>query len=171
MRSFLVAFLLMTLAACAGSGYFGRSPDTLVTADTVVALNQSLTIPRNAVAAPIRGGHIGTRYAYDGYCRLELRTLANEPRVVEADEFKVLRTTWEREYFGSLDPRNMYATLTISEGSFRWWYTTYIYLQSDRQPDIFRLQCRHLQQSDQFPRYLRVDQIQTLLGEVMTIRG
>lgn len=169
MRLLVTVCLLATLVACAGSNPFAMPPDSYVANGTSIRLNAPVTVPRNSVAVPIRGGHIGSRYRYDGTCRLELKTLGKEPRVVEPDEFTVERTTWATEYFGGLDPRNMYAASMITDGPSLLTYKTYIYLQSARQPDVFRLQCQHLQQSDGRPRYLTMAEIQVLLGDVMTV--
>ena len=81
------------------------------------------------------------------------------------------RTNWRREYFGEFHPLNTYASVRTGEGPNLFWYITFIYLGSEKQPDIFRLRCRHLQQSDNWPRYLTVGQIQTIVGDVMTLEA
>lgn len=166
-----IAPVLLTASSCGGLGVFGMSPDTYVPNGATITLNESVPIPRNSVAAAIRGGYLADRYTHEAHCRLEVRTLASEPRLLEPDSFEVVRTSWEWEYFGGLDPRVMYAALITPEGPSLFWYTTYIFLSSQSQPDVYRLRCRHLQESDVHPRYLTVAQIQQVLGSVMTIEG
>lgn len=160
----IVSVLFIT--ACSG---LGRSPDASLPDGSIITLNQPVTVPRNQVAASVRGGFIGTQQDFEGSCRLELWTLSSEPRVIEPDEFVVERTNWRREYFGGFHPMNSYASVRIGEGPNLFWYITFINLSSEKQPDIFRLRCRHLQQSENFPNYLTVQQIQTIVGDVMTL--
>lgn len=166
-----VPILLGTLVACGGSSVFRMDPANYVPDGSIITLNEPVPIPRNAVAAAIRGGYIADRYTHEAHCRLEVRTLSAEPRLIEPDAFEVVRTSWEWEYFGGLDPRVMYAAIITPEGPSLFWYTTYVFLKSDLQPDIYRLRCRHLQESDINPRYLTVAQIQQVMGTVMTIES
>ena len=168
MRLFAIAAVVL-LVGCAGANPFKMSPDTYVPDGTVITLNQPLTIPGNSISAPVRGGRIETRFNYEAHCRIEVRTLGRKPQVIEPDRFEVVRTSWDWEYYGGIDPRNMYAALITSEGPSLQWYTTYVYLHSGRQPDVYRLRCRHIQESDINPRYLTMAQIQTVLGDVMTV--
>ena len=168
MRLLVLASAIL-LTSCAGSGPFGRSADDYVADGSLITLNEPITIRRNAVAAPLRGGAIGTPQEFEGHCRLELWTISSKERLVEPDTFTVQRTNWRREYFGGFHPLNTYAGILTSEGPNLFWYETYVYLNSDRQPDVFRLRCRHLQQGERDPRYLTVAQMQTILGGVMTL--
>jgi hypothetical protein len=134
-------------------------------------LNQPLTIRRNTVAASVRGGSIGTQQDFEGHCRLEVWSISRDDRYIEPDDFTVERMNWESEYFGGFHPLNSYAGIINSKGPNLFWYTTYVYLRSERQPDVYRLRCRHLQASDVDPRYLTVAQMQSVLGSVMTLEG
>lgn len=165
----LVAFALLGLiSACASNSPFRMNPDSYLEPGSTITLNEPVVVPRNSVAAPIRGGHIGDRYTFEGQCRLEILTLTSEPLVIEPDTFEVERTNWEWEYFGGLHPKAMYAAIITPEGPSLFWYTTYFFLKSDLQPDVYRLRCRHLQESDINPRYLTLNQMQQVLGDIMT---
>ncbi len=164
-----IVALATLLSSCAQSGYFGMSKDLYLADGSTILLNQPVSVPRNAVAAPIRGGSIASRFRYEGHCRLELRTLSSEARIIEPDEFRLLRTNWRTDYYGALPARSVRASLFDLHGSSRYSYTTYMYLQSQAQPDVYRLRCQHLQLLDDHPRFLTVDQIQTIVGEIMTI--
>ena len=170
MRLLVVAAVLL-LTSCANSSYPGRNPNDYVANDTIITLNEPVTVGRNSVSAGLRGGYIGTQQEYEGHCRLELWTISREQRVIEPDDFTVERSNWEWEYFGGFDPLNTYAGILTRGGPNLFWYTTYVYLRSERQPDVYRLRCRHLQQSDRDPRYMTVAQMQTVLGNVMTLNG
>ena len=167
MRLSLMAVLVF-LTSCS-SQYLGRSSEDYVTDGSVITLNQPLRVRRNAVGVGVRGGRIGTLHEFEGHCRLELWSISPEERFIEPDEFTVVRTNWEWEYYGGFHPLNSYAGVITSEGPSLKWYTTYIYLESPRQPDIYRLRCRHLQESDVHPTYLTIAQMQAVMGEVMTV--
>ncbi len=162
MRVFAIAAVVF-LAGCA------HSPGDYLDDGSVVTLNRAVTVPRNQVAASIRGGFIGSQFDYEGQCRLELYTISREKRVIEPDEFTVEKTNWAREYFGLFHPLNSYAQIRVGEGPNLYWYITYIYLRSSEQPDVYRLRCRHLQQNEYDPKYLTIEQLQTIVGDVMTL--
>ena len=170
MRSLFITIpIVIFLSSCATSEYLGRNPEDYLANGSTITLNQPIRVPRNAVAAGIRGGSIGTLHEFEGHCRIELWSISSEERFIEPDEFTVVRTNWQWEYFGGFHPLNSYAGILTSEGPNLFWYTTYIYLESPQQPDVYRLRCRHLQESDVDPRYLTVAQMQAVMGEVMTL--
>lgn len=119
----------------------------------------------------IRGARIGDRYRYDAVCRLEVRTVAAAPRTVRADRFTVERVNRLSERFSVRADRLRHARFSRfdDDGPHLLTFTTYLDLHSDRQPEVFRLGCSHLQASDRNPRHLTADEIRTTLAPIMTL--
>ena len=69
--------ILVSITACGGNTPFRMNPDSYLERGSTITLNQPVVVPRNTVAAPIRGGHIGDRYTHEAHCRLEVKTLGD----------------------------------------------------------------------------------------------
>ncbi len=158
--------LLLFLSACQVLDR-GVGAD-LVPVGTPVDLRQDLIFPPGQAGVFIQGTRIGDRYRYDADCRLEVRTLSETPRAVAADRFIVERVVQEWERF-TLQETGLRRVRMDVDGPALLRFTTVLYLHSDRQPDVFRLVCSHLQDSAQNPRYLTANEIRTVLAPVMTL--
>ncbi|MBK7543425.1 MAG: hypothetical protein IPP10_16970 [Candidatus Competibacteraceae bacterium] len=162
--------LLLLLAACqaldgSGNRAFNIPPGTLLD------LHQDIGIPSDQAGAFIQGTRIGDRYRYDAVCRLEVRTVAAAPRTVRADRFTVERVNRLSELFSTRASGLRHARFSRfdDDGPHLFTFTTYLYLHSDRQPEVFRLGCSHLQASDQNPRHLTAAEIRTTLAPIMML--
>ncbi len=165
MKTSLVLLLLL-LTACQVMDYEGRAD--LIPMGTPIDLHQNLIIPLGQAGVFIPGTRIGDRYRYDGNCRLEVRTVSETPQTVFADRFTVERIVQEWERFTQRETGLRRVRMDV-DGPALLRFTTVLYLHSDRQPDVFRLVCGHLQDSAQNPRYLTADEIRTVLTPVMTL--
>jgi len=165
MKTSLVLLLLL-LAACRVVDYEGRADPILM--GTPIDLHQNLIILPGQAGVFIPGTRIGDRYRYDGNCRLEVRTVSETPQTVFADRFTVERIVQEWERFTQRETGLRRVRMDV-DGPALLQFTTVLYLHSDRQPDVFRLVCGHLQDSAQNPRYLTADVIRTVLTPVMTL--
>lgn len=163
-----VVVLLLFLAACQVLDREGATRADLIPMGTPVDLDRDLTIPPGQAGVFIRGTRIGDRYRYDANCRLEVRTLSEIPRTVVADRFTIERVVQQWERFTLRDTGLRRVDFDV-DGPALLLFTTVLYLRSDRQPDVFRLVCGHLQDSAQNPRYLTADEIRTVLAPVMTL--
>ena len=115
------------------------------------------------------GTPIGNRYRYEAACRLELRSLAPAARTVVADHMTITRVQREAQMFSSRPSALRPVRLFDSDGPHLLQFTTYLYLDTPRQPDIFRLVCAHLQDSASQPRHLTRAEISTVLAPVMRL--
>lgn len=189
----IVLPLLLLLTACQVLEDAGNSRADRLATGTPLDLHQNLTIPPNQAGAFIQGTPIGDRYRYDAVCRLEVRTVDATFRTVTADRFIVVRVRQELERFSQREsnlrrvalfdrdgsvlspgavqgrPRAGQVALFDRDGPALLRFTTILYLRSDRQPDVFRLVCSHLQDSAQQPRHLTAAEIRTVLAPVMTL--
>lgn len=161
--------LLLLLTACQVLDEDG-SRSGQVPPGSVVELHQDVTIPSDQAGVFIQGTPIGDRYRHDAACRLELRTVAPEPRTVRADRFNIERVNRTSELFSrratDLQPARFYP---FRDGPHLLTFTTYLYLSSERQPDVSRLVCAHLQSSDQNPRHLTAGEMRTVLAPIMSL--
>lgn len=166
-----VVALLLLLAACQVLDAEDYVRAFHIPAGTALDLHQDLTIPPDQAGGFIQGTRIGDRYRYDAACRLEVRTVASSARVVRADRFIVERVSRAWEIFSSrvVGLRYVRFAHSFEEGPHLLTFTTYLYLHSDRQPEVFRLVCSHLQDSAQNPRHLTVAEIRTVLAPIMTL--
>ncbi|MEZ5577696.1 MAG: hypothetical protein R3F44_19470 [Candidatus Competibacteraceae bacterium] len=164
----LVVSLLLT--ACQALDYEDQAPAYRIPAGTVLELHRDLVVPPGQAGVNIQGTAIGDRYRYDAVCRLEVLTVDDAPRPVRADRFTVERVGREWEIFSSRVSGLRYVALFERDGPHLLLFTTFLYLRSERQPDVFRLACGHLQNSDQNPRHLTVAEIRATLAPVMTLQ-
>lgn len=164
----LVVSLLLT--ACQALDYEGQAPAYRIPTGTVLELHRDLIVPPGQAGVNIQGTAIGDRYRYDAVCRLEVLTVDDSPRPVRTDHFTVERVGREWEIFSSRVSGLRYAALFEREGPHLLLFTTFLYLRSEQQPDVFRLACGHLQNSDQNPRHLTVAEIRATLAPVMTLQ-
>jgi hypothetical protein len=162
---------LLLLVACQVPNEEGAARVFLLPTGTPLDLHRDLVIPSDQAGVFVQGTRIGDRHRYDAACRLEVRTVAPSPQTVRADRFAVERVERIWEIFSGRVSGLRYARFAprFDEGSHLLTFTTYLYLRSDRQPDVFRLACSHLQDSARNPRHLTVDEIRTVLAPVATL--
>ena len=165
-----VLVVSLLLAACQALDYEGQAPAYRIPTGTVLELHRDLIVPPGQAGVNIQGTAIGDRYRYDAVCRLEVLTVDDSPRPVRTDHFTVERVGREWEIFSNRASGLRYVALFERDGPHLLLFTTFLYLRSERQPDVFRLACGHLQNSDQNPRHLTVAEIRATLAPVMTLQ-
>lgn len=165
-----VLVVSLLLVACQALDYEGQAPAYRIPTGTVLELHRDLIVPPGQAGVNIQGTAIGDRYRYDAVCRLEVLTVDDSPRPVRTDHFTVERVGREWEIFSSRASGLRYVALFERDGPHLLLFTTFLYLRSERQPDVFRLACGHLQNSDQSPRHLTVAEIRATLAPVMTLQ-
>jgi hypothetical protein len=165
-----VLVVSLLLVACQALDYEGQAPAYRIPTGTVLELHRDLIVPPGQAGVNIQGTAIGDRYRYDAVCRLEVLTVDDSPRPVRTDHFTVERVGREWEIFSNRASGLRYVALFERDGPHLLLFTTFLYLRSERQPDVFRLACGHLQNSDQNPRHLTVAEIRATLAPVMTLQ-
>jgi len=169
MKFSVLPLLLLLLVACQALENPNLSNVFHIPVGTVIDLHQDLAIPPDQAGVFIQGTRIGDRYRYDATCRLEVRTVNTAVRTVQADRFTVMRVVRDWERFSQRDTGLRRVRLMDRDGPALLQFSTALYLHSDRQPEVFRLVCRHLQDSAQQPRHLTTAEIRTVLKPVMTL--
>ena len=137
-----------------------------------MVLNTPVTIAPGKAGATLRGGSIASIDQYDATCRLEVNTIRDAPYTVAVDEFTVSGVY--RDWETLTGPPTPFPTVggsfySFGEGPGLIYFNTYIYLESARQPDVSRLKCWQLQESDWNPHHLSYQDIRTVLGQTVTI--
>ncbi|HRF44805.1 MAG TPA: hypothetical protein PLD30_11305 [Candidatus Competibacteraceae bacterium] len=160
---------ILLLAACSALDGLDVDRRDRIPTGTPIDLHQNLTIPSGQAGVFVLGTSIGGRYRYEAVCRLEVYSIDEKPRTVVADRFTIVRFSQEWERFSQRETGLHHVSLQDYDGPALLRFTTNLYLHSDRQPDVFRLVCSHLQDSAQQPRYLTTAEIRTVLAPVMTL--
>ena len=166
-RILIVCCLLLSIAACQTPNIADDNATVSLTpAIATVTLNKEFPIRPDRTNEYIQNGEI-TLFEhiseYDPFCKLELRKLAEVARVIQPDTFTVSRIYQETEFAGF---RKMILAGDGSSGLIM--STTYLYLQSEKQPGIFRLSCMRLDMSF-YARHVSVNEMRDTLGSMLTL--
>jgi len=181
MRFAIVVVPLVTFLAACQTQFAGNedSPYYLPPAGSHVVLNQAVTVPPNEVGVFIQGGKVvargQVRYS-EPHCKLELRRLATAARTIAPDDVLVTRVS--RELGHSVDT----ATVQLADAaralgvssdrddmpSIRA-FATYLYLGSDRQPEVYRLGCGVWDIPNE-GRHLSINEMRRTLGDIASLR-
>ncbi len=170
------------LAACSSARHPGdeNSPYYAVPAGARVALRQALVIAPEQVAVYIQNGKVVPWVqvnAYYPHCKFEVRDRRDREQTVNPDEFIVTRVVQEVVHMVQWG-RWQTAAASIGirvgdmdDGASVRTYATYLYLASDRQPQVFRLGCGHwAYPGTRYAEHLSIQQIRAALGEVLTLQ-
>lgn len=182
----VVALLLMTVVLVAGCQTpQPRDPDSPYYAPPTgsrLILERPVEVPASNAAVHIQAGkvrHYNDLDRYEPHCKFELRTVAPEARTVAPDTFvververfsrSVRRTPGEPVRVAAAGGRAGIVVGRDSEGGpFAAIMTTRLLLRSDRQPDVFRMECMHWDEFE-FPDHLSVNQMRTTLKDLFTL--
>ena len=161
-RHLLLCCTLLLLTACQSLPQVDAHAPTI----TTVTLNQDFPIRPDRSNEYIQGGEIRPYESIEQYythCKLELREIADIERVVKAETFNVARMYRQEEFSG------FNKMMLAGDGdSGQIMSTTYLLLQSEKQPDIFRLSCMRVDESF-YARQVTIDEMQDTLGDLMTL--
>lgn len=182
-RLFLLMLCLAGVAACGINKTKDEdSPFYAVAVGSLLVLNQDVTIPGNEVAIYVQNGEILPYREVDKYqpnCKFEIFTISEKPRNVQADTFAIIKVEDDIEsssikaatQLASLDnvltkKFNAFGMLDQSE-VFN--YSTYMYLRSDKQKDVYRMICQHWE-SVMDDKHLSISQMRGAMGAVFTLK-
>lgn len=134
---------------------------------TSVSLNSPLRIRADYASVYIQSGKkraTNSAGEYYPHCILELRTISSEERTVQPDQFRIIRI--RRDRFMTFINGQL---LAASGGDYNpVMSSTELFLQSDRQPDVYRLTCQQLDEPFR-AHHLTVEEMQNALGDIMTL--
>jgi len=142
-----------------------NSADTESPAVLTVTLNRDFPIRPDRSNEYIQHGEImyfESISQYYTHCKLELREIADIERIIKPQTFNVTRMYRQEDFVGF---RKMMLAGDGSSGLIM--STTYLFLQSEKQPDIFRLSCMRVDESF-YARHVTIDEMRDSLGGLVT---
>jgi hypothetical protein len=156
-------------AACAAPPPSADSPYHQLPVDSRLVLEQPITIPHPGVSVWLQFGKVlsGPPNQYEPACKLEMRERTESSRTVAPDTFRVTKVE-QASWAVSADSPFRHAALKVAgrqeDSPMAYEMRTILYLESARQPEVYRLTCQHWDRP-WFPQYLTVNQIgDTLRG-------
>ena len=161
----IICCLSLLIAACQSLPAL-ESADSEVAAITAVTLTREFPIRSNRSSEYIQDGEIRPYVAISEYyphCKLELREIAEFERIVEPETFSVSRVYQQADFAGF---RNVMLAGGGDLGQIM--STTYLFLQSEKQPGIYRLSCMRLDEAF-YARHVSLDEMRDTLSGIMTL--
>lgn len=164
------------LTACSSSPVVGTEDSQFfsVQPGSTFRLNREITIQPDQTSVYLQNGNIEPVANVDFYkphCKFELLTIADQARTVVPDTFVVTRIVDESEDVSTQTPR--YASLHLAsgggvDGPIHLTFSTTMYLESNRQPDVFRMNCK---QWDWPPTgdFVSINEMRQALGDYFTL--
>ena len=169
----LGVFSIILLGACSNQvAKEENSQFFSVPIGSTFTLNRELTIEANQTTVYLQNGRIelvGNIDIYHPNCKFELFTISEQARTVEPDTFVVTRVVDQREDVSRQWP--LYASLTVAEsggGPMHETYATTMWLESRKQPDVFRMSCRRWDWVN-MGEYLSINEMRQTLGDYFTL--
>lgn len=163
------------LSACQMSAVVGTNPAySVIPVGSKLIVNEPITISAGNVKVFIQSGNIKNAYEVNRFypnCRLEKRTLTHDKdTVVQPDTFLIISIKRESGGYTHLAPQRQFAAAAYVSGGMPnpESYDTVMTLASEKQPDVFRLTCTHLEDPSN-AYHLTLDQIRNALGKVITL--
>ena len=173
MRYVLLILLSAIVFGCSDTPVYDESSRKFdLPATAVLKLNKELIIPPDKARVYFQGGRQVGFSEIDHYlpnCDFEIKTLSDKPQTIMPDEFRILREV--DEVVSDAGSSGVYALLLagLMFGDTRLVeYTSRWYLQSLRQPDVYRLNCLQWGESND-PEFPSVADIRATLGDVFTL--
>jgi hypothetical protein len=177
LKQIAFASVLLTLFACSANDTKDEnSAFYSVPVGSSIVLNRDVTISGEQVAIYTQNGELMSYDEVDKYnpnCKFEIYTMSKQPRTVHRDTFEIIKVVDEIEssslkksvqvampgdamMFGSLDR------------SYVFNYATMMYLNSEKQKDVYRMTCQHWEDIMD-DRYLTVAQMREAMGVIFTL--
>jgi hypothetical protein len=166
---------LTLLAACGTPAESGPdSPDYAYSSGGRFVLNQPLVIPPDAATVRLQFGAVVARNAVqevEPYCIFEVNTVATTAQAIQPDSFEIRAVRKGIDTFGMMAlPRRV--SLGDDDRPSHLYFKTEFRLHSPRQPDVRAMTCQSNQMAPGIAimRHLRIDEIQSALGHVFSLR-
>jgi hypothetical protein len=135
-------------------------------------LHREITVPPDQTSVYLQYGKIAASRDVDFYkphCKFELYTISTKARVVKPDTFVVIKIVDQREDVSVGAPRYAGLGLSYGDGPLHLTYSTAMYLESNIQPDVFRLDCKRWD-DPAIGEYLSINEMRDALGDYFTLK-
>lgn len=189
--SFLFAAITIMIYGCASGPYPVTSPYYQIPPGSLLEVKQTLTIPANRARVYLQYGKVITEKQKDRYqpnCWFLSWKLMETQQTIMPDTFTVMRSAKAEDYVQNTSSIKL-ASRSISvesgigvsigardgtgvlggDAPMATVFTTQLFIQSEKQPDIRMLECSHWDDPST-GEHLTVQQIQDALGTIVTLR-
>ena len=138
-----------------------------------LTLQRAIRFPAYSATVNIQNGEIkGRLFSLDQYypnCRLELKSQASEPRIIQPGRFTIYKITNYIEYVMQRPVKLAGRGINLVNSATDQIYITTLHLKSDQQTEVELLSCQHWEDPTSFPAHLSLKQIQQTLDGLMTL--
>ncbi len=143
---------------------------------SLVVLNQDVTIAGDQVAVYVQNGQLMSDTEVNKYypnCKFEVYKISEQPRTVLADTFEIIKVVDDIESSSLQKSTELAAldkalTFGMLDRSYVFNYATLMYLNSEKQKDVYRLTCQHWEDVMD-GRHLTIRQMRVAMGDVFTL--
>jgi len=170
--------LIVSLSACSINDIKDEnSVFYAVPVGSTLTLNQQVNIRGDQVAVYVQNGELmqyGEVNFYLPNCKFEIYTMSEQPRTVQADIFEIIKVEDDIES-SSLQKSTRLAVLdnalafAMLDRSYVFNYATLMYLNSEKQKDVYRITCQHWEDVMD-DRHLTIKQMRQAMGDVFTLK-
>lgn len=174
-KKHIIFVLLILLTGCQATSVPINSAYTFADVKrlTKLTLNLPLIIPANKARVYLQAGTVVSDNDVDRYypnCSLEIKTIKPSAQTIMLDTFEIIKVKNDEEMSGI---KMIYASRGFAGAgdgpiSHQNW-VTHFYLQSSKQPDVFRLSCAHWEEPTE-ARHLTLAEINSALGKFITLK-
>jgi hypothetical protein len=173
-------YSVLAIAVLAGcSSNYVKDEDSVfyaVPVGSFLVLNQDVTIAGDQVAVYVQNGELMQEVEVNKYypnCKFEVYKISELPRTVQADTFEIIKVVDDIESSSLLKNSRLAAldnaiTLSSLDRSYVFNYATLLYLNSEKQNDVYRLICQHWEDIF-YDRHLSITQMRKAMGDVFTL--
>ena len=152
-----------------------------IPAGSILTVNKPLTIAANEAGSSLQFNKQVRPQELDKwepYCQLVVKTLIREEKRIPETDFRITRVVSDEEPFTRLkkSKRVMIAStdetlsfLSSSNSNYTWLIKTYMYLESDEYPDIYRIVCGQVWDG-YTSRRLYMTEFKEAVGDFITLR-
>lgn len=134
-------------------------------------LHREITIPPDQTSVYLQNGTLGASRDVDFYkpnCKFELFTISVEARRVKPDTFVVIRIVDQREDVSLTWPTYAGLGMASGDGPIHLTFSTTMYLESNIQPDVFRMNCKRWDHPA-IGEFVSINEMRQALGDYFTL--
>ncbi len=170
-------FMSVLLTACGVSNIKDETSEFYaIPVGSLLVLNEDVEIDGDQVATYVQNGKIMRYKDVDKYqpnCKFEIYTMSEQPRTVKQDTFEIVKVVDEIESSSiqksiHLAARGDTFMLGALDRSYMYNYATMLYLNSNKQKDVYRMTCQHWEDVID-DRHLSIAQMRSAMGDVFML--
>ena len=174
LRRFSLLVPALLLAACAAPVRDADAPYYRVPINSLVTLNQALTVPAGQARVFLQHGKVVAKGKLDQYrphCDFEVRMVSDGSERIEPDSFNVTRVEVGDDFVVSRATQVYAALVVINDANQPSMISPYVHhwLSSAHQPQVMRLTCHGGFDYPGIAQYPTVNEIRESLGTAATL--